>query len=238
MGKDGYSREGFFGEIIHYDSKGHKIGESRPSFFGGYNNYDSKGNKIGETRPGFFGYNTYDNKGHKTGSASPCFLGTNHYDSSGHRTGTSMQGFLGTNTYDAGSNATEMIGKGSAAAALERDESFMMKTSVAGSAAVSNTGRATNIPKRTENTDFSQNHKTVKTEEGNTSATAEPSTIRYVICHIPEMNVNRNYKCDDPDVRIGDFIMVSDHDQRVEVLAVVQCEASAAPALKQRVLYR
>ena len=69
MGKDGYSREGFFGEIIHYDSKGHKIGESRPSFFGGYNNYDNKGHKIGETRPGFFGYNTYDNHGHKTESS-------------------------------------------------------------------------------------------------------------------------------------------------------------------------
>ena len=47
MGKDGYSREGFFGEIIHYDNKGHKIGESWPSFFGGgYNNYDNKGHKI------------------------------------------------------------------------------------------------------------------------------------------------------------------------------------------------
>ncbi len=46
MGKDGYSREGFFGEIIHYDNKGHKIGESWPSFFGGgYNNYDNKGHK-------------------------------------------------------------------------------------------------------------------------------------------------------------------------------------------------
>ena len=62
MGKEGYSREGFFGEIIHYDSKGNKIGESRPGFWGDtYSNYDAKGNKIGETRPGLFGeYNTYD----------------------------------------------------------------------------------------------------------------------------------------------------------------------------------
>lgn len=28
--KEGYSRVGFFGEINHYDAKGHKIGESRP----------------------------------------------------------------------------------------------------------------------------------------------------------------------------------------------------------------
>ena len=34
MGKDGYSREGLFGEIIHYDHKGHKIGESWPERHG------------------------------------------------------------------------------------------------------------------------------------------------------------------------------------------------------------
>ena len=38
MGKDGYSRKGWFGDIIHYDSKGNKVGESRPGVFGGYNN--------------------------------------------------------------------------------------------------------------------------------------------------------------------------------------------------------
>ena len=29
MGKKGYSRRGFFGDIIHYDANGKKIGESR-----------------------------------------------------------------------------------------------------------------------------------------------------------------------------------------------------------------
>ena len=122
MGKDSYSREGFFGEIIHYDSKGHKIGESRPGFFGGYNNYDNKGHKIGETRPGFFGYNTYDNHGHKTGSSSPGLFGTNHYDSSGHNTGTTIPSFTGTKTY--GNGDTDFIGNASAAAAMERDPAF------------------------------------------------------------------------------------------------------------------
>ena len=32
MSKDGYSRKGFFGETIHYDGNGKKIGESRPGF--------------------------------------------------------------------------------------------------------------------------------------------------------------------------------------------------------------
>lgn len=35
MSKEGYSREGIFGEIKHYDAKGHKIGESRSKLLGG-----------------------------------------------------------------------------------------------------------------------------------------------------------------------------------------------------------
>ena len=34
MSKDGYSRPGWFGETIHYDSSGKKIGHSDPRFFG------------------------------------------------------------------------------------------------------------------------------------------------------------------------------------------------------------
>ena len=32
MKKEGYSRKGFFGEIIHYDANGNKIGESQNVF--------------------------------------------------------------------------------------------------------------------------------------------------------------------------------------------------------------
>lgn len=39
MGEKGYSSPGLFGQINHYDEKGHKIGESRPGFFG-WNNYE------------------------------------------------------------------------------------------------------------------------------------------------------------------------------------------------------
>ena len=33
MAKNGYSRKGFFGEIIHYDARGRKVGESRKNFW-------------------------------------------------------------------------------------------------------------------------------------------------------------------------------------------------------------
>ena len=33
MGKDGYSRKGFFGDIIHYDSDGNKLLHSFPNWF-------------------------------------------------------------------------------------------------------------------------------------------------------------------------------------------------------------
>lgn len=38
MSKDGYSRKGLFGDIIHYDNNGKKVGESRPGLFGGCTN--------------------------------------------------------------------------------------------------------------------------------------------------------------------------------------------------------
>lgn len=39
MEKKGYSRKGFFGETIHYDTNGKKIGESVRNFSGGTNRY-------------------------------------------------------------------------------------------------------------------------------------------------------------------------------------------------------
>ena len=60
MGNKGYSRQGFFGDIHHYDEHGHKTGTSRPGMFGGYTNYDANGHKTGHSVPGFFGgYNHY-----------------------------------------------------------------------------------------------------------------------------------------------------------------------------------
>lgn len=77
MSKNGYSREGLFGQINHYDSDGHKTGESWPSLFGGYNDYDASGHKIGRTEEQIFGigYNHYDNDGHRIGSSDESFFG-------------------------------------------------------------------------------------------------------------------------------------------------------------------
>ena len=70
MAKKAYSRKGFFGETIHYDANGKKIGESRKNFWGGYDHYDVSGKKTGTSREGFFGgMNHYDNNGNKTGTA-------------------------------------------------------------------------------------------------------------------------------------------------------------------------
>lgn len=95
--KKGYSRPGLFGDINHYDSKGHKIGESHPGLFGGYTNYDASGKKVGRSDPGLFGgYTHYDNKGKKIGHSDPGLFGSyNHYDTKNKRTGSSDPGMFG-----------------------------------------------------------------------------------------------------------------------------------------------
>jgi hypothetical protein len=91
MGKDGYSRKGYFGETIHYDKKGRKIGESRPNFLGGVDHFDASGKKTGHSQKDFLGnVNHYDKNGHKTGYSRQGFLGqTNHYDNKGRKIGES-----------------------------------------------------------------------------------------------------------------------------------------------------
>lgn len=101
MYKKGYSRKGFFGETIHYDSNGNKIGESRPNFWGGTDHYDTHGNKTGHSeRSVFGGVNHYDNNGNKTGYSNKGFGGqTNHYNTNGEKIGESSRGLLGTSNY-------------------------------------------------------------------------------------------------------------------------------------------
>lgn len=239
MGKDGYSREGFFGEIIHYDSKGHKIGESRPSFFGGYNNFDNKGHKIGETRPGFFGYNTYDNHGHKTGSSSPGLFGTNHYDSSGHKIGTTVPSFIGTKTY--GNGDADFIGNASAAAAMERDPGF----------ASWETGEYSG---RTESSSLHQasvtqtsfHNQPVYTPAQNTKGNLSGAkvqdlkTVSYIIARWPGEETNRYYLCQNETIKVGDMVMVSDIPEKIEVLAIVACDGASLAEMKltQKVLWK
>ena len=49
--KGGYDRKGLFGDIIHYDENGKKIGVSKKGLFGNYKEYDADGNKIGHSDP-------------------------------------------------------------------------------------------------------------------------------------------------------------------------------------------
>lgn len=97
MSKKGYSREGFLGDIHHYDEDGNKTGTSRPGLFGSYTNYDSKGNKTGHSDPGFFGgYNHYDNHNKKIGHSDPGLFGNyNHYNSNNKPSGSSEPGMFG-----------------------------------------------------------------------------------------------------------------------------------------------
>jgi len=240
MGKDGYSREGFFGEIIHYDSKGHKIGESWPSFFGGgYNNYDSKGHKTGETRPGFFGYNTYDNHGHKTGSSSPGLFGTNHYDSSGHRAGTTVPSFIGTKTY--GNGDADIIGNASAAAAMERDPSF------ASWGSREDSGRSeSSFMHQAPVTQTSFQNQPVSVPSQNTKGyhsgekTQDLKTVSYIIAQWPGEETNRYYLCQNETVKVGDMVKVSDIPEKIEVLAIVACDEATLSEMKltQKVLWK
>lgn len=92
--KKGSSVTSLFGNTIHYDEKGKKIGETRPNFFGGATHYDERGNKIGTSSPNFFGGETiYDNNNKKIGSSAPGFFSCSYYDANGRKVGSSTPVF-------------------------------------------------------------------------------------------------------------------------------------------------
>lgn len=109
MAKEGYSRKGFFGETIHYDANGRKIGESRPNLSGGFDHFDANGNKTGYSQRGLSGgMNHYDTQGNQTGYSQRGLFGeTNHYDKYGHQTGESRRSFWGGSYYSGQDNAWE-----------------------------------------------------------------------------------------------------------------------------------
>ena len=96
MGKEGRDVKGFFGDVIHYDGNGKKIGVSRRGLFG-YTDYDANGKRMGNSIPNIFGgLNHYDTKGKKTGESTPRFFGgSNHYDADGNLIGQSTPSFIG-----------------------------------------------------------------------------------------------------------------------------------------------
>lgn len=221
--KEGYSVEGLFGTIKHYDSKGHKIGESVPSVFGGYNNYDSKGHRIGETRPGFLGYTSYDAKGHKIGATSQGFFGANHYDASGRKTGSSLPGFFGTNTYGSGSGGADLIGKASAAAALERDPRFGIRPGV--SPHPFYTEQALDVKKPAA---LAGPAKSAQPPVQSAQEHVRTETLRYAIAFAPGETRKLYYLCTG-SVRVGDRVRVTGRESPVTVQAVVETIPDACP---------
>ena len=233
--KEGYSVEGLFGTIKHYDSKGHKIGESVPSAFGGYNNYDTKGHKTGETRPSFLGYTSYDAKGHKVSSTSRGFFGADHYDASGRKAGTSLPGAFGTNTYGTESSATDLVNKASAAAALERDPRYGVQPGV--SPHPYYTEQALGMKKTAAPEGPAQSTQPVMQS---TQENVRAETVRYVIAFAHGDTRKQYYLCTG-SVCVGDRVRVTDCETPVTVQAVVEAVPDACPfdpLQAERVLYK
>lgn len=97
MRKKGYSRQGFFGDIHHYDEHGRKIGTSKPRVFGGYTNYDARWREVGRSDQRLFGgYNHYDKQGKKIGHSDPrTFGGYKHFDEDNKPAGSSDPDMFG-----------------------------------------------------------------------------------------------------------------------------------------------
>lgn len=231
--KEGYSREGLFGDIIHYDSKGHKIGESRPSLFGGYTNYDAKGHKIGESRPGFFGgYTNYDAKGHKIGSVEPGLFGSQvHYDAKGHRIGTSDPTFFGDQTHsgDFGGHAG-LINNAGAAAGIRRDDRTIM--TAIGIAAAGSAMASAEEYDDPDTEDSSADWIAPPSSATNSVSPSAPSigmTVRYIIACSAAKGENVYYRTHEANLRVGGKARDAGTDEIVEVLAIVDCLEDALP---------
>lgn len=77
MAKKVRSVKNIFGETVHYDEHGKKIGESRTNFWGGTTHYDARGHKVAETTSNFWGgKTTRDTRGHKIGESNRNFRAT------------------------------------------------------------------------------------------------------------------------------------------------------------------
>lgn len=233
--KGGYSREGLFGTVYHYDAKGHKIGESRPSFFGGYNNYDAKGHKVGESRPGFFGgYTNYDAKGHKTGSVSPELFGSQtHYDAKGHRIGSTDPGFLGDQTHSGNfGNDAGIINNAGGAAGIRRDERAIM-TAIGIDAAGSAAASTQKVQQEWSDADglsscSSKAHVSQQQKDQAPSSTARAKTARYIIARSSDRRDDLYIQTDE-EYKIGDLVVVEGTGEQIQVLETVECLEEALP---------
>lgn len=234
--KEGYSREGLFGTVQHYDAKGHKIGESRPSFFGGYTNYDAKGHKVGESRPSLLGgYTNYDAKGHKTGSVSPGLLGgQTHYDAGGRPIGTSSPTILGGQTHGGNfGGSAGLINNAGAAAAIHRDEQAA-RTPVSPVPPGAAGGVKENMFNSSARKDRAvqsepRAERTIAGNDGPAQSAAGSIPVCYIIASVPSRQANVSYRTEETDLRVGDQAVDADTGEQITVLAVVECLPDALP---------
>ncbi len=221
----GHSVEGFWGQTIHYDEKGHKIGESWPDLFGGYTNYDDKMHKVGESRPGFFGYTNYDKAGNKVGSSTPGLLGTTHYDAKGHKTGSSYRGIIGSTNYINSDRMEDRINQAGGAAAVAHDQVFGYQN-------LEEDLRQQDVSQKIES---SNRNKTVCSSPVQQSSDEAQKTVHYVIAKSPDGECNCNYRCG-KELKVGDRFTVYGSSAVLEVLAVVEVLADEAPPMKGNVV--
>ena len=94
------SVQGLFGQTIHYDENGNKVGESWPGLFGGENHYDQDGTFIGSSERGLIADRVhYDADHQRIGETYTGLFGSKeHYGQDG-KIGSSWDGLTGTNTY-------------------------------------------------------------------------------------------------------------------------------------------
>ena len=239
--KGGHSSKGVWGNVIHYDSKGKKIGESRPNFFGGYTNYDAKGNKIGESSPNFFGgYTSYDNHGNKIGSTSPNFFGgETHYDAKGHKIGSSSASFLGSQNHygDFGSPAG-LISSAGSSMGTERDAERARNAAMA----ASNANEFNYVYRPAANSNAHDNDQSrVPLAGPPQAAMKDPPDVRakliaenpkgavkYFIASSKEHG-NVNYLANGRDYAVGDWVFDSVTGNLFNIISVVVCQAENIP---------
>lgn len=97
MSQKVYSVPGLFGNTLHYDESGNKVGESWPGLFGGsQEHYDANGNHIGSSHVGLFSEQVYYGENGYAGRSDLGLFGErNHYNKDGDFIGDTWDTMIG-----------------------------------------------------------------------------------------------------------------------------------------------
>lgn len=94
------SYKGLWGQTVHYDNNGNKIGSTWKNGTGGKNHYDANMNVVGKSYKNFWGGTThYDANMNPVGKSYRNFYGgITHYDNDMNEVGKSHRNFAGGQT--------------------------------------------------------------------------------------------------------------------------------------------